>query len=330
LNRKTTTRIGVMLFSLIVVLLAGTYGPLEPFVHAVKTQKTITSYSSNIPAEDSLLDWIKAEADKQMRPPIDAVVDRVWKAIPGYNGRIVDIQATYHKAKIMGSIREADKVFPWVYQEVQPKVALKDLPLQPLYRGNSAKPMVAFMINVAWGDEYLLPILDILKENDVKATFFLDGTWLSKHKEMAKSILTQGHELSNHAYSHPNMSQLSSTRQREEIGKTEALLKELGVENIWFAPPSGDYNARTVEIASEYGLRTVLWTLDTLDWTKPEPSGVVAKISKQVEAGHLILMHPTAASQHALTGMIKGIRAKGYLLGTVSQTLSPDRAGDRL
>lgn len=132
--------------------------------------------------------------------------------------------------------------------------------------------------------------------------------------------------MSNHAYSHPNMSRLSAERAKLEISKTQDLLhKTLGVENRWFAPPSGDFNQKTVDIASSMGLQTVLWTVDTVDWRKPSPDAVVAKIAKNTEAGTLILMHPTASSSGALKGMIQSIRAKGLVLGTVSETLSSER-----
>ncbi|MCD9023413.1 polysaccharide deacetylase family protein [Cohnella silvisoli] len=331
MKRKTSPALlAAMLVCLTAVLLAGTYGPLKPFVQSVKPQAASIAVLESGKQEDQLMRWIKSEATKRNKPPIDAVIDRVWKAIPGYNGRVVDVEATYQKAKLLGlTVKNTDQ-FPWVYRELKPKVSLMDLPKQPIYRGNPSKPMVAFMINVAWGDEYLLPMLDILKEARVKATFFFDGTWLSKHMDTARSIVAQGHEVSNHAYTHPNMSQLGATRQREEIGKTEALLKKLGVTNVWFAPPSGYYNENTVKVANEYGLRTVLWTLDTIDWQKPQPWTVIDKVSRHVSPGTLILMHPTATSQGALKGMIKVIKSKGYTLGTVSETLSSERVDDRL
>lgn len=329
-RRTSPVLLAAMLVILSTILLAGTYGPLKPFVQAVKPQDTyITSYLSD-KSDNQLLTWIQSESAKRREPAIDAVIDRIWKAIPGYNGKSVDVQATYRKAIQIGAMAGVENGFPWVYHVVKPKVSLSDLPLKPIYRGNPAKPMVALMINVAWGDEYLLPMLDILKDTGVKATFFFDGSWLAKHSELAKSIMALGHEVSNHAYSHPNMSQLSNARQREEIGKTEKLLKELGASNTWFAPPSGDYDDRTVEIAAEFKLRTVLWTLDTLDWKKPQPSTVIDKVSRNVSPGTLILMHPTSTSQNALRGMIKVIQEKGYTLGTVSETLSPERAEDRL
>ncbi|WP_439647952.1 polysaccharide deacetylase family protein [Cohnella mopanensis] len=322
-----------MILCLSAVLLAGTYGPLQPYIQAVKPQSNVAAApvpANGAIAEDQLMNWIQSQAAKHNQPPVNAVIDRVWKAIPGYDGRVVDVRATYVKAKLFGSAPGNDKGFPWIYHAVKPKIGLQDLPVEPIYRGNPAKPMVALMINVAWGDEYLQLMLDTLKKNGVKATFFFDGSWLAKHMDTAKNIIAQGHEVSNHAYTHPDMSKLSAAKQREEIGRTEALLKTLGAKNVWFAPPSGDFNENTVKVASEYGLRTVLWTLDTVDWMKPEPSTVIAKVSRKVTAGTLILLHPTSTSQQALSGMIKVIKGKGYELGTVSETLSTDRVDDRL
>lgn len=213
-----------------------------------------------------------------------------------------------------------------MYRQIEPKVSLNELGAEPIYRGNPAKPMVSLMINVAWGNQYIVPMLDILDEENVKVTFFLDGSWLSKNPELATEMLKRGHEMENHAYTHPNMSTLSRARATVEIEKTQKLLKEsLGVTNKWFAPPSGDFDQETVEIASSLGLKTVLWTVDTVDWRNPSPESIVAKITSKAEAGTLVLMHPTASSSKALKAMIRGIKAKGLQLGTVSQTLSAER-----
>ncbi|MEH7087224.1 hypothetical protein V7139_31670, partial [Neobacillus drentensis] len=72
-------------------------------------------------------------------------------------------------------------------------------------------------------------------------------------------------------------------------------------------------------------LKTVLWTLDTVDWRKPSPSSIVEKINAKVEAGHFILMHPTASSSGALKGMIQVIKQRGYVLGTVDEMASSSR-----
>lgn len=326
---RTTSpaRLAAMLLCVAVLLAAGRYGPLREYVQAVKNREPAAIAFLADADRPDLKERIRAEASKRRIEPTDAVIDRVWKAIPGYNGREVDVEATYAQARALGLTSSAGTdAIPWVYRELKPKIGLDDLAPSPIYRGNPNKPMVGLMINVAWGNEYLPSILDTLEKEKVRATFFFDGSWLSKYADVAQKILSAGHEASNHAYTHPNMSQLGAARQREEIGRTERLLKtKLGVRNVWFAPPSGDFNQTTVQVASEYGLKTVLWTLDTVDWKNPPAASVVAKVRARVQAGTLILMHPTETTRDSLQGIIRSIRAKGLIPGTVSDTLSEKR-----
>ncbi|WP_080839828.1 polysaccharide deacetylase family protein [Cohnella massiliensis] len=334
---RTTSpiRLAALLVCLAALLAAGRYGPIAPYVQAVKSDKTASIAFGGLEKTDAgpadLAEWIKAEAPKLAIPPVDAKIDRVWKAIPGYNGREVDIDATLARAKELGLGPGGEPGrFPWVFRELEPAVQLDQLEPAPVYRGNPNKPMVGLMINVAWGDEYLPSMLKTLADEKAKATFFFDGTWLSKNLDKAREIVKAGHEASNHAYTHPNMSRLGAERQRSEIAKTEALLRDgLGTSNKWFAPPSGDFNELTVRTASGLGLRTVLWTLDTIDWKKPPASGVVAKVSAQAEPGTLILMHPTSTTEQALAGIIRAVREKGLEPGTVTDTLSSARTEDR-
>ncbi|GIO93345.1 MULTISPECIES: polysaccharide deacetylase family protein [Paenibacillus] len=304
---------------------SGAWGYVSGLEPAANTKLVNSSSLTGAVVDVELLNQIEAAAAKERVEPVDARVDRVWEAIPGYNGLEVDVEATYNLAV---KNRGKGEVLPLVYREIPAKVTLNDLDLasHPIYRGNPNKPMVSLMINVAWGNEFLEPMLNTLDEENIKTTFFLDGSWLKKNPELAGEIVKRGHEVENHAFTHPNMSRLSRERADLEIAKTQELLKtSLGVENKWFAPPSGDFNKQTVAIAHARGLKTVLWTLDTVDWQHPAPEAVVQKISSKVEPGFLILMHPTDSSSKALKGMIDGIRAKGLSIGTVSQTLSPDR-----
>jgi probable sporulation protein (polysaccharide deacetylase family) len=271
---------------------------------------------------DDWVERIKKEAEKKRIAPVDAKLDRVWKAIPGYNGLEVDLAKTIQLSRFSA----AEEPIHFVYKEVKPKVNLEDLGPYPIYKGNPRKPMVSLMINVAWGNEFIPTMLRVLNKENVHATFFFDGSWLLQNLDVAKQIGLEGHELSNHAYSHKNMSQLSRKDVIAEISKTQRLLTEkLGVDNKLFAPPSGDFNEQTVQIAHELQLKTVLWTIDTVDWTKPDPGWVVRKVAKSLEPGAMILMHPTLSSSSALEAMIKEIKQRGFVLGTVSELLSTDR-----
>lgn len=267
----------------------------------------------------TLLESIKKEAKDRAIPAIDAKVDPVWKAIPGYDGLEVDVEQTYKRSKGKDHIE-------WVYRDVKPRIMLEDLGAQPVYRGNPKKEIASLMINVAWGTEYIPSMLETLREANVYATFFLDGSWLEDHEEIAKQIVDEGHEIGNHAYSHPNISELSRKEATDEIVRTQQLIKEkLGVTPRFFAPPSGDYDEETVQIAHELGLTTVLWTLDTVDWKKPSASSIVQKVTARVESGTLILMHPTESTSKALPELIQNIKNKGLVIDTVKETLSSNR-----
>lgn len=322
---KKASFIAASMLMLVVVIKMN--GNITSFMQHVKEQDAVYTFVQVNRSESEkaeLLKQIKAEAEKLRVEPINARIDRVYKAIPGYNGLEVDIDATYELN--VNAVRGAQLRF--IYREVEPAIQLEDLGSHPIYKGNPEKRAVALMINVAWGNEYLDSILNTLKTEDVKATFFFDGSWLNKNKELALRIQKEGHELSNHAYTHPDMAKLSRYEQQQQIVKTEQLLKEMNVNNQWFAPPSGSFNAATVQVAREQGLLTVLWTIDTIDWRKPSSQQVMARIKAQLEPGAMILMHPTVATEKTLPMMIQYIKEQGYIPGTVTDTLSSERLHD--
>lgn len=289
--------------------------PVQSYIEAVKKVSLAPQ------DKDPLLTEIVALSQSIDEKPINARLDRVWKLIPGYNGIEVDVPRSYALAKKLGRVDLRNLVI----KEVEPEINLDDLPPAAIYRGNPKKPAVALMINVAWGTEHLEPILDILGQYQVRATFFLDGKWLERNKEMASKLLREGHELGNHAYSHPDLRKMSMAEIRMEIGKTEELIRQLGTRSLFFAPPAGAYDDRVVEVARQLNMYTVMWTLDTVDWKNPAPEEIVTRIVPRLENGALILMHPTLSTVQALPAIIEGALNKGMELGTVSEVLSTNR-----
>ncbi|SHR12579.1 glycosyl hydrolase [Mycobacteroides abscessus subsp. abscessus] len=289
----------------------------DQYVHGLKVL--------NIPAsgqKSTLYMEIEEKAKEYEKPAQDAKVDPVWKAIPGYNGLKVDISASYAKMKKDGKF-DPDKL---VYIQTSPAVHLKDLPPTAIYKGHPDKPMVSFIINVAWGNEYLGPILETLKKNNVHASFFLEGRWVKENPELAKMIVEAGHEVGNHSYTHPNMKEISSAKIREEIVKTnEVINATTGEEVEWLAPPSGSYREEVVKIAAEYKLGTLMWSVDTIDWQKPTPQQLINRVMGKVHKGAMILMHPTDSTAKALDELIKRIKLEKYEINTVSELLSEDR-----
>ncbi|WP_156424269.1 polysaccharide deacetylase family protein [Bacillus sp. FJAT-27445] len=273
---------------------------------------------------DALYEGILAVADESRVAPEDAKIDKVWKAIPGYNGLEVDIPASYRKMKSAGKF-EKKKL---VYKEIKPEVHLGQLPPAPVYKGHPSKPMVSLAVNVAWGNEYLPDMLAVLKEHNVLASFFLEGNWVKKNPELAKMIADAGHEIGNHSYSHADMKKISKDKALEELRKTNEVIKATtGIKCVWFAPPSGSIGLDTATIAAEMGLGTVMWTVDTIDWRKPSPETILNRVSSRVGNGSIILMHPTEPTAKALERMILSIKEKKLKIAPISEMLSEKRAG---
>jgi len=271
---------------------------------------------------DPLYQKIVKNAHTYEVPPSDAKIDSVWKAIPGYNGIKVDIAASYKKMKKKGEFDEQKLVFV----QTKPHVHLENLPPTPIYKGHPDKPMVSFIINVAWGNEYLSDILATLKKHNVSATFFLEGNWTKKNPELAKMIVSAGHEVGNHSYSHPDMSKLTAAKTREQMIKTNEIIEAAtGEKCVWFAPPSGSYRDETVKIADELNMKTVMWTVDTVDWRKPSPEVLINRVISKIDKGSMVLMHPTESTAKSLDRLITLIEKKNLHIGTVSELMDEER-----
>lgn len=192
------------------------------------------------------------------------------------------------------------------------------------YNGDKSSKNVSLMINVYWGTEYLDTMLEILKENDVKTTFFIGGTWAVLNEDMLQKIYQDGHEIANHGYHHKDHDKLDEKGNLDEISTTHTIVKELlNVEMELFAPPSGAYDKTTVSVASSLGYKTIMWTRDTVDWRDKDSELIYSRAIKNASGGDLILMHPTEKTVEALPRIIEWFKQNGFNLTTVSQTIEP-------
>jgi peptidoglycan-N-acetylglucosamine deacetylase len=306
---------------LMVICLAAWFSVNNPIVEDYIASLTESALPV-VKQTDPLYQEIVKSAHTYEVPPSDAKIDYVWKAIPGYNGIKVDVAASYKKMKKKGKFDEQKLVFV----QTKPKVHLENLPPTPIYKGHPDKPMVSFIINVAWGNEYLSDMLATLKKHNVSATFFLEGNWTKKNPELAKMIVSAGHEVGNHSYSHPDMSKLTAAKAREQMIKTNEIIEAAtGEKSVWFAPPSGSYRDETVKIAHDLNMKTVMWTVDTVDWRKPSPDVLINRVISKIDKGSMVLMHPTESTAKSLDRLITLIEKKNLHIGTVSELMDEER-----
>ncbi|MBR2002501.1 MAG: polysaccharide deacetylase family protein [Firmicutes bacterium] len=173
-------------------------------------------------------------------------------------------------------------------------------------------------MNVDWGEEELPKILDLLKERNVKITFFVSGKWAEKNPKLLRRMYIEGHEIGSHGYGHKLCSQISTEQIREELEKTEQAIEPLldGEQLSLFAPPSGDYDEKTVDLCRELGYKLTLWSADTIDWKEGSTAEVITKrVLKKNLDGAIVLMHPKPETVKALPQILDGIEEKGLVPG---------------
>ncbi len=192
----------------------------------------------------------------------------------------------------------------------------------PVYRVQTKRKAMALAVNVAWGEEHLPGMLAILRENNARATFFVDGEWAQKFPDLVKLLASEGHEVGNHGFRHVQVSTMSEPDVKDLILSNDKLLTGLGAppEKL-FAPPYGEVNQTVTSAAASLGYTTIMWTIDTLDWKTEEPEKVVDRVARRMSPGAIVLLHPTEVTNKALPAILQTARQGGYELDTVSNLL---------
>lgn len=188
----------------------------------------------------------------------------------------------------------------------------------PVYNGSS-DTNVSLMVNVYWGTEYIDEMLDIFSSEGVKTTFFVGGSWVEKNPEVLRRIYASGHEIGNHGYFHRDHKNISEKSNKEEITACHNIVKAIiGVDMTLFAPPSGSFSSNTLDIATNLGYNTIMWSKDTIDWRDKDQEVIIKRATENVVGGDLILMHPTKETVGGLKTIISTLKQKGLNVAPVS------------
>lgn len=191
-----------------------------------------------------------------------------------------------------------------------------------IYNGNRENPNVSLMFNVYENTEIVNGIIDLLDDRGVKATFFVGGCWADDNSETLKRIVASGHELGNHGYFHKDHKTLNYEKNREEIYLTGVVTEALcGVKPLLFAPPSGSFSDVTLDAAYDLGMKTVMWSKDTVDWRDGDIGTIVKRATNGATNGDLILMHPKPHTLKALPQIIDYFVSAGLNIVTVGENI---------
>lgn len=176
-------------------------------------------------------------------------------------------------------------------------------------------------------------ILDVLKEHEVRATFFTVGLMAKEYPDKVLRIISEGHEIGNHTYSHLKMQKLSRDALKYEIEETEKVLNEIcEYRPKLFRPPEGWCSEVISSVAAEMDYDIVLWNVDTLDWAHNSSEKICECIEKMVKPGSIILFHDYVSGKsgtaEALRNIIPKLKVQGYEFVTVSELIDKEREAD--
>jgi polysaccharide deacetylase family sporulation protein PdaB len=200
-----------------------------------------------------------------------------------------------------------------------------------IYKGDAAKNQVALTFDISWGDEKTLPILDTLKEQNIKnATFFLSASWAERHPNIVERIIKDGHEIGSMGYNYKDYTSLEPNEIRQDLVKAQEIFQKMGVKQIQLLrPPSGNFNKQVLKIAESFGYTVVHWSNNSDDWKNEGVDKIVKKVTKDLRAGDIILLHASDSAlqtNKALPLILQKIQAQGYTTASVSELISNTNA----
>lgn len=171
-------------------------------------------------------------------------------------------------------------------------------------------------------------ILDILKKNNIRATFFVVGKKIKGNENILKRIVEERSEIGNHSYDHIRLSFREKEVIKKQIKLTDNELLRLGIKTNIFRPPSGCFGFNLIKICKEMEKEIILWDVDPSDWKCLPKNEIVERVLRKVKSGSIIDLHDYAEGigenkelPKSLKIIIPYFKGKGYEFVTVSELL---------
>jgi peptidoglycan-N-acetylmuramic acid deacetylase len=186
------------------------------------------------------------------------------------------------------------------------------------YLADTEKKEIYLTFDNGYENGFTAPILDVLKDKKVPATFFVTGHYLKDQADLVKRMVKEGHIVGNHSWHHPDMTTVSEKKMEEELTKVNEEFKRLtgSTDMMYLRPPRGIFSERTLAISQKLGYTNVFWSLAFLDWKINEQKGweyAYENIMKQIHPGAIILLHTVSRDNaEALGKVIDDLHKEGY------------------
>ncbi len=203
-----------------------------------------------------------------------------------------------------------------------------------LSRVETNQKHLALTFDSNWGDQQIKLILETLKAEKVKATFFFSGEWAERHSDIVKEVLKDGHEIETQGMRHEDYTQLSvEETRRDMLLSREAIYKACGVRPELIRPPYGKINKEVLQTMSALHLQPVLWSVNPQDETNPGYEAIVRQVLKDAGKGDIIRLHASDSAKQtyrALPLIIREMKNRGYTFVTIKDLVSDAQTKHRL
>ncbi len=188
-----------------------------------------------------------------------------------------------------------------------------------------SQPLVAMTFDDGPHPRHTPRLLNILKQRNIKATFYVVGNLVQSHPEIVARMVREGHEVANHTWNHPDITKLSDQRTRSELQRTaQAIHKACGIYPRTFRPPYGAITERHRQwIHRDFGYPTITWNVDPKDWQRPGPSVVASRLVSGARKGSILLAHDIhSGTISAMPSALDQLLARGFRFVTVTQLIN--------
>jgi len=192
------------------------------------------------------------------------------------------------------------------------------------YVGDVTRNIIYLTFDEGYENGYTSKILDTLRDNNVKAAFFITGPYLNEHQDLVRRMVEEGHTVGNHTIHHPSLPEKDDSQIEEEVlGLERAFSEKFGAKMKFLRPPKGEYSERSLSITSKLGYCNLFWSFAYDDWHRDKirgPEYAYKKVISNLHNGEILLLHAVSKDNaDALDMIIKGCRASGFEFGNVEE-----------
>ncbi len=193
-----------------------------------------------------------------------------------------------------------------------------------VYMGSAEEKVIYLTFDAGYENGCTAKILDVLKQHEVKAAFFLVGNYMERNADLTRRMVEEGHIVGNHTMHHPDMAKIADKAAFEkELKDLEALFYDTTGRELpkYYRPPQGTYSEENLKMAKELGYRTVFWSLAYVDWnndSQPTRDQAFAKLLPRIHSGAVVLLHSTSQTNaEILDELLTKWKEMGYSFGTL-------------